>query len=414
MFARLSTFAAVLLFVSACPRSGGIDLPDGAIADGATTNAPDSAAMSSIDAQAVDDVGPTGDARTSADVATLPTNKVDLLLMIDNSNSMAEEQAAISRELPLLIRALTTGDIDDDGTLEFPAVRDLHVGVISTDMGSLGYNVPTCTSILGDDGAMRNQGNPALSGGPACPATFPAAFFSFIGGAPRDRFIRDVQCVAVVGTGGCGFEQPLEAVLKALTPSTAATRFLGTSETGPTLGQGDRANAGFLRDDSVLAVVVLTDEEDCSVLDPRIFQVEGGPYNVELNIRCSQYPEAQQPVSRYSQGLRALRASHPNRFVFSAIVGVPAQLLPRAGEAIDYAAILNDPAMEHRIDPASMFPNRFLIPSCQTASGAASAPRRIVELTRDLGSNGTLHSICTDSYREATTTLVTKIATALR
>ena len=45
----------------------------------------------------------------------------------------------------------------------------------------------------------------------------------------------DFACLATLGTGGCGFEQQLKAVRKALTI------------------HADGANAGFVRDDSLLA-----------------------------------------------------------------------------------------------------------------------------------------------------------------
>ena len=50
-----------------------------------------------------------------------------------------------------------------------------------------------------------------------------------------------------------GFEQQLEATLKAVTPSTAATRFFGD-----TTGHADGANAGFRREGAVLAIVFHT------------------------------------------------------------------------------------------------------------------------------------------------------------
>jgi hypothetical protein len=55
-----------------------------------------------------------------------------------------------------------------------------------------------------------------------------------------------------VGIGGPTDEQPLAAVSDAL---------------GPRVGDG--TNAGFVRDDALLAVVVLTDEDDCSVTGER-------------------------------------------------------------------------------------------------------------------------------------------------
>lgn len=55
------------------------------------------------------------------------------------------------------------------------------------------------------------------------------------------------SCVAEVGTGGSSVEMPLLMTQTALTTRVA-----------------DGTNAGFLREDALLAVVILTDEDDCS------------------------------------------------------------------------------------------------------------------------------------------------------
>src|SRR5688572_5332869 len=67
-----------------------------------------------------------------ASVTQVPIFEVDLLFVVDDSGSMTEEQDNLARQLPELVRVLTTGKLDDDHT--FRPV-DLHVGVISTDMG---------------------------------------------------------------------------------------------------------------------------------------------------------------------------------------------------------------------------------------------------------------------------------------
>ena len=66
-----------------------------------------------------------------------------------------------------------------------------------------------------------------------------------------DGDIADVfGCLARLGTEGCGLEEQLASVRAALTR--------GRSE-------------GFLRDDAYLAVILISDEDDCSVYDPSLF-----------------------------------------------------------------------------------------------------------------------------------------------
>ena len=84
-------------------------------------------------------------------------DEVDLLLMIDNSNSMAGEQTLLGMELPRMIRVLASGDQDEDGMQDFQPVRSLHVGIVTSDMGAgpavpAGETVPSCDNGLGDDG----------------------------------------------------------------------------------------------------------------------------------------------------------------------------------------------------------------------------------------------------------------------
>jgi hypothetical protein len=78
-------------------------------------------------------------------------------------------------------------------------------------------------------------------------------------------------CSAQVGTGGCGFESPLEAARWALDPAR-------------------KANPGFLRPDSLLALIFVTDEDDCSAKNPKLFDPNQGGLNDPLgpltSFRC--------------------------------------------------------------------------------------------------------------------------------
>src|SRR5690606_15931170 len=60
---------------------------------------------------------------------------VDLLLVVDNSNSMHEEQESLAAALPTLVTALVSPpDEDGDGEPDWLPVTDLQIGVITTDM----------------------------------------------------------------------------------------------------------------------------------------------------------------------------------------------------------------------------------------------------------------------------------------
>ncbi len=357
---------------------------------------------------------------------------VDLLFMVDNSNSMTEEQANLTAEFPRLVEVLASGDFDQDGDgagdgeaddPDFDPVQNLNIGVVTSDMGTGGFTVPTCAnSQFGDDGVLRTTGNTVIAG---CMATYPS-FLSFTpsgGVAPAD-YARDVSCVATTGTGGCGFEQQLEAVLKALSPTVATSwtapgyeppRFFQSSE-----GNADVENNGFVHDNSVLAVVMVTDEEDCSARDPELFNPSSATYNADLNLRCFTYASAAlHPISRFVDGLLQLRTS-PNLLIFAPIVGIPLDLAPGLDQPVNYPPLISDdPAirddrMEERPDPMNV---TRLLPSCnEPGTGLAFPPVRIVRVAQQLESAGagvTVQSICNSDLSGALTSIIDKIKSAL-
>ncbi len=133
-----------------------------------------------------------------------PLRMVDVLLVIDSSGSMEEEQERLSRNFQAFIRAFVDARVD------------YHVGVITTDL----RNQEQAGRLLGDV--------PFIT-----PQTPDAA----------DVFADNVT----VGTNGSGLEMGLEAVALALSEPLVSTY-----------------NAGFLRDAASLSVVVFSDEDDMS------------------------------------------------------------------------------------------------------------------------------------------------------
>ncbi len=357
-----------------------------------------------------------------------PSGELDLLFMVDNSGSMNEEQASLSAEMPLLVRILASGDFDQDGSNtgpeDFPPFDELNVGVITSDMGTGGFTVPTCArSDFGDDGVLRTQGRADLG----CMAIYPSFLrYRGSGGIRPEAFARDVACVATVGTEGCGFEQPLEAVLKALSPGAptawTAPGFVAPTFFRSTVGHADGSNGGFIRDNSVLAIILLSDEEDCSARDPELFNPSSATYGAtDLNLRCFAHEAvALHPISRFVDGLAQLRR-FTQRLVFVPIVGIPVDLAPAPGTATDFDALVSeDPSvrdyrMQERLDPA--MPSR-LIPSCNVPGrGQAFPPVRIARVAQQLDARGahvTMQSICQESFTAPLLEIVRQIRNANR
>jgi hypothetical protein len=361
-------------------------------------------------------------------------DSVDLLFMVDNSDSMREEQAALRAQFPKLIRVLTSGDREDGGsTQDFTPPKDLHLGVVSSDLGLGGLDDTTGSrcSELGDDGRLLHATSPELAD---CAASYPP-FLSFHAGVDEPAALaRDFACIATLGTGGCGFEQQLESPLKALWPSDdPRVTFVPDLAGFGASGQGDAvmggrpgANAGFLRSDplrpSLLAVVVVTDEEDCSSRDLTHLLPDGlldpaDPVQSTIraegrNVRCQLNPQNLYETDRYVNALRALRPGRDDLVVFAAIAGVPPDSVATVPAGFDqdevarerfYAGVLDHPAMQPVVDTRGTDTplDDAIKPSCETPSGKAFPPRRIVQVARGFGANGMVQSICQDDFSAA-------------
>lgn len=220
--------------------------------------------------------------------------KVDLLLAVDNSISMAEKQKLFAKAVPELVKRLvnprcvsTQGEVVAEpatpdtpcpagSTREFDAVRDLHVGVITSSLGSHGANgaKDVCVQANDDDHAHLipsvRANVPSYDGkgylkwdpdGQASPPgeSDPQAFASSLG-----------AMITAAGETGCGYEAQLESVYRFLVdPEPPQSIQLQGTLTVPTGVDATllEQRANFLRPDSSVVVLMLTDENDCSVQD---------------------------------------------------------------------------------------------------------------------------------------------------
>ena len=179
----------------------------------------------------------------SAHFPAVPRDQLDLLILVDNSVSGLEHELSFANGLPRLRAVL--GQLD--------AMPSLHLGVATSDLGTTGSADPMPAPAIGgsasgachgagDDGVFRTTG---LRSG----ATFLVEEGGVINAdAP---FVDTVtKLVESAGGSGCGFEQHLAGIRRALT---------------------NPANGAFLRPEANLAIAILGDEDDCSVRDPALF-----------------------------------------------------------------------------------------------------------------------------------------------
>jgi hypothetical protein len=315
-----------------------------------------------------------------ASVNAAPTFQVDLLFVVDDSQSMTEEQTNLGAQLPELVRVLTSGRLDDEH--KFQPV-DLHVGVVSTDMG--GYRDPNC----------KHSKDGLLLGAVTC-GSLSASAPNYLSFEPGQEGAAIAPCAVDLGTMGCGIEQQLEAALKALSGREEDVDFAHGH------GHGDRENEGFLRKDSLIVVLTVTDEDDCSA--PSLDFLYEQPDDRE--VACGFRSDKLHPVSRYVEGLKALRSEQPDHVLFAAITGVPPELVADP-KAIDYDAILADPRMQLRKDDGN--PVQLVAACSEEGVGVARPARRLVQVAQAFGQNGLVQSICKRDYRGALSALLTRI-----
>ena len=187
----------------------------------------------------VEEPGSTLPGRCQAEAPRISTQKTDILFVIDNSGSMAEEQEAIARELPAFLSELRQGGGVD---------QDFRVGVITTSVylnARYDVNKPPTFEPYNDQ-AGRLQPVPDALGRPTAERYLEMGDANLL--ARFERLVKQ-------GTGGSGQETPFEAVR------------LAVSEPLTTTPIAEGGNAGFLRDGARLLVVLVTDEEDCSSME---------------------------------------------------------------------------------------------------------------------------------------------------
>jgi len=225
---------------------------------------------------------------------------MDLLFVIDNSGSMSEEQTNLAANFPRVI-----------------SVLDALKG------GGVNYRVGVTTTAIGEQLALLSfLSSPSENGALLRTADMEHPWLERGEPMLSERFTR----LATVGTNGSGQEQPLRAAKAALTDRVA-----------------DGSNAGFLRPNALLAIVVLTDEDDSSSNTQPLFGI------IPL-------PGSEIPVAEYVSSFDTATAGRGNWA----------------------AAVIAGDQMG----------------GCRSAFGSAVYAKRLVDFVKQTGPNALLGSIC--------------------
>jgi hypothetical protein len=383
---------------------------------------------------------PSPDAAPAPDAA-LPRapGRVDILFMIDNSSETTEMQQQLEMQLPLFVSALES----------LPGgLPDLHIAVVSSDMGAPGDSTPQlgCTA-AGDQGIFRGWPD---TGCGTTPGLAPGDTFISSAGSVANytgKLADVLSCMVQLGSAGCGFEHQLAAVVRAL----------GADGQGP-----PPANVGFLRADAELAIFVLTNEDDCSAPpDTTLYSLNGGQQSVSNplgpigNYRCNQFghlckdPTGPQPdawlpppllppsdatgdpieltltdcisddggggmltpVSTFISQIKALKHD-PSQVVVGAI----------AAPVTPYTVMWSPPPSPSVATASELWPS--VMHSCGSPEGYGTSPAatqkttdgsfgdpavRVAQWVQAFGDNGVLGSVCDSNFAATMQTFASKI-----
>jgi len=397
-----------------------------------------------------------GEQEKAGTVAVSTNRDVDILFVIDNSRSMAQEQGTLARNFGPLLERLEQDDVRANYRIAITTTDNGHRRCNTRDGGN--FKVSSCLqrredfqiTVSGDvtedyfDEACANVcahedieilPTPTFQD----PTPRPRPWIESIGGvtnlpegvSPVEAF----ECFAPQGINGCGFEAPLESMR------------LGLLQASDTSSE----EYGFMRPGAILAVVFVTDEADCSarwaeVPDPwdpngsralwSAENAEAGRLTSEVcwfgGMECEEQPDGTKecwaadkaadgsitddpaeavlhPLARYEQLLGEIEAKKqeldPEQQVLVAVLtGVPN----------DYAG---GPILYSDGNDSDYLRETGIGAGCESANGKAAPPGRLGELAEAFLTSEddvNLYSVCKDDYSGAMSSIAEAIGRQVR
>ena len=333
-------------------------------------------------------------------------NDLDVLFLVDDSSSMRLAQTNLVSSFPAFPIGLKAAP---------QGAPDLHIAIISSDMGAGDGSVSGCDASGGKNGIF--QYTPRGT----CTATgleTGATFISDIGGVRNyaGRLENVFTCIAALGEGGCGFEQTFASVLRALGADGR--------------GQAPAENQGFLRPDAYLAIVLVTNEDDCSAT-PGVTLFDTGSNTDVASIlgppssfRCNEFGHVCNGMhpGRHAPGMDinamvsydSCTSNDTEHYLLSALETAnrikslkadPSKVIVAAitGPAQPYTVTWKAPSTPDTSCGAASCPWPAIAHSCTAPlDGSFADPAvRVIELTNQFGANGIVRSICSDDLGPA-------------
>ncbi len=387
-------------------------------------------------------------------------NGVDILVVLDGAGAMDQNSAILATGVFTLVEHLC--DPVSGSDYPYPAVDEVRVGVISSNLGlqygpehstdGFPYGSEVCTGQpdKGDNGRFHTSmpstvtiesgripcqkdaiqcpeewfckegycvsppGNAELIN---CPQLLDSgrAWTESAGANNNEHLAAQAACLATVQLSSCPIEQQLEAPIVALT-------------------RDDQSD--FLVKDHLLVVLVVTDEEDCSIADKGLFDtpewrsgarvVDGDPESGLINTACN-LPESNEDsflfdTNRFGETVAELKGGWKNVF-FAAIAGVPhGEDSPCQGRGDKIESCLDADEMKLEVVTFGSEQNsssfRSFRPACtREKSGvvvtSARPGRRYVEVAQSFGAYGFVSSICNEDWTPVMLDIARMIAQVL-
>ena len=335
-------------------------------------------------------------------------NNIDIVFMIDNSSSMIPLQKKLTDNFPVfmnILKGLPNG------------LPNVHIGVVSSSMGA-GRN-PSIAGCApgGDQGIFQSAQRGAMATCAAGSLMPGQNYIIYTNGAPATQnFTGDISnvfsCIAALGDQGCGFEHQFESVLRALGADGAAA---------------PAQNSGFLRADAYLAIILITNEDDCSAapgsdLFDSTSSMVSDPLGPLQSYRCNEFGHlcGGHPPPRTFMGTEVdltgtCVSAEDGRLLRVKDVTTAMKNLKADPSKILVAAIAGPPAPYKVTKTASQIPTDpspwpVVEHSCMAADGTYADPSvRISEWVNNFGGNGLFEVICNDTFNAALTGIANAI-----
>lgn len=308
---------------------------------------------------------------------------LDVLFVIDNSSSTNDKQTVFAQNYPRFVEALD----------RFPGGRpNLHLGVVTTsvDLGVPAAFDKICAEVQGaQNGRLQNSSQDPLF---PCEPPTSDLFLSDIARPDGSRQLNytppleaALSCISHAGDKGCGYEAPLEAIKRALDGSRPE-------------------NAGFLRRGAFLAVIILTDEDDCSA-PPTLFElsteaVGSGDFRcAQSAYRCNREISPSEPGDYSGCRVRDDSLLYPPDAYARFLLNLPGPV----GVAV--ALIAGDPSTSVATGRLNSGQPVSVLPSCHGTVNGRDAigrpPIRLERMLSNFGDHGLFRTVCQSDYSAA-------------